>query len=68
MHLKTGIKLIVPYLRCIFISKNLKISDAQSVEAMESVKKTDEITAQSYGGVAYYAYHNSSILLAITDA
>ena len=39
-----------------------------AVEEMESVKKTDEITAQSYEGVAYYVYHNSSILLAITDA
>ncbi len=39
-----------------------------AVEEMESVKKSDEITTQSYEGVAYYAYHNSSILLAITDA
>lgn len=39
-----------------------------AVEEMESVKKTDENTAQSYEGVAYYAYHNSSCLLAVTSA
>lgn len=39
-----------------------------AVEEMGSVKKTDKITAQSYEEIAYYAYHNAFILLAITDA